>query len=164
MPGFADITRAGVVGLCASRANSTPDAPFAPRISSGHPDSARAARTLSTRGAPTPRLPRLRDAFHPPVLSVRSSLALRATLQTTVSTRALPPGPDVRHAFTHSACVLDTPRSGYSPLRDEPHAACRLLQLKRSSNTLTGAPNLGHRWQATICRVTPPLARWRQPS
>lgn len=72
---------------------------------------------------------------------IRSSLALRTTLQTTLSTRVLPPWPDVRHAFAHSLCVLGTSRNDYSSRREEPHAVFRLLQLKRSSNTLTWAPN-----------------------
>lgn len=129
MPGLPDMTHAGVISPCTSRDNSTTDVPFTLQSNPGCPEPARTARTSSARGAPTPQLPRLRNAFYLPILVIRSSLALRTTLQTTFSTRVLPPWPDVRHAFAHSLCVLDTPRNDYSPERDEPHAVRRLLQL-----------------------------------
>ena len=145
-----DMTHAGVINPCTSRDSSTTDVPFTFQPNSGCPEPNRTARTLSTRGAPTPQLPRLRNAFHLPILVIRSSLALRTTLQTTFSTRVLPPWPDVRHAFAHRLCVLDTPHTGYSPRCDEPHAVFRLLQLKRSSNTPTRAPNPSIQQQAAF--------------
>jgi hypothetical protein len=112
------MTHAGVINPCVSRDSSTTDVPFALQPDPSCPGADRTARTLSTRGAPTPQLPRLRHAFHLSILVIRSSLALRTTLQTIISTRVLPPWPDIRHAFTHRLCVLGTPRNDYSPGRE----------------------------------------------
>jgi hypothetical protein len=115
---------------CTSRDNRTADAPFANRREAGCPASNRRARALSTRGAPTPQLPRLRNAFHPQSLENRPSLALGVTHQITPFTRALPPWPGVRHAFTHRSCALDRPRLDYSSWRGKPQAVYGFLQLK----------------------------------
>lgn len=51
------------------------------------------------------------------------------TLQTTISTWVWPPRPDVRHAFTHSLCMLGTPRCDCSSKLGEPRAVYGILQL-----------------------------------
>jgi hypothetical protein len=164
MSSLPDMTHAGVINPCKSRDSSTTDVSFTPKPDPSCPGAAPTARALSTRDAPTPQLPRLRNAFHLPILVIRSSLALRTTIQTTFSTRVLPPWPDVRHALTHSLCVLGTPRNDYSSCRDGPHAVFRLLQLKRSSYTPTRAPNPSIQQQAAFCQVTLLLAEHCQPS
>ena len=158
------MTHAGVINPCVSRDSTTTDVPFTLQPVPSCPGPDRTARTLSTCGAPTPQLPRLGNAFPLPILVIRSSLALRTTLQTIFSTRVLPPWPDIRHAFTHRVCALGTLRNDYSPRRDEPHAVNRLLQLKRSSNTPTRAPNPSIGQQAAFRQVTSPLAGRCQPS
>jgi hypothetical protein len=113
--------------------------------------STRRARTLSTRDAPNTTASQA-PGHLPPIDPSGSLLAgAQSDLQTTCSTRVLPPWPAVRHAFTRSICVLGTPHAGSSPECDEPHAPYGLLQLKRSSNTPTSTPNLNFRQQATLC-------------
>jgi len=65
---------------------------------------------------------------------------------------------------SHTVCVLDTPRYDCSSKLGEPRAVYRILQLKRSSNTLASTPNLHIRQQAAVCRVTALLAKHRQSS
>jgi len=117
------------------------DAPFTNRATPGCPEPARRARALSARDAPTPRLPRLGNVFHPRILAAYPLAGARSDLQTTNNPRLCTPGPAVRHAFTHSGCALDSTRRGYSPKPAEPHAVNGILHLKRSSNTPTCTPN-----------------------
>jgi hypothetical protein len=131
MPGHPGMTHTGVVNPCASRDSKTTDVSLRPPRNPGCPEPARIARALSTRGAPTPQLPRLRNAFHPRILAT-SPLACAwsgPSRQRTVP-ELCTPWPAVRHAFTHSFCMLDTPRRDYSSRLDEPHAVYGILQLK----------------------------------
>jgi hypothetical protein len=121
------------------------------------------ARTLSTCGAPTPQLPRLRNAFHPSILAGLSLLALGSTLQTTPLPEFCHPGL-VFDTRSRTVCALDPPRVRlFTAAR---RATCRLWA--SATETIpehtheSTKPQLQR--QAAVVWVTPSLAGHCQPS
>lgn len=155
-------THAGVVNPCASRDCKTTGVPGHHRVNPGCPESARRLEPFPHAVHQTPQLPELVDAFLPRILTAPPFAGAPGD---SIRQRTVPelctPWPAVRHAFTSSFCLLDTPCFDYSSKLDEPHAVYGILQLIRSSNTPTTTPNpdfsskLPLSGDTTPCRALP---------
>lgn len=97
-PGNPGMTRAGVFNRCTRRDSKITDVSVHPQNKPGCPVPARRARALSAYGAPTPQLPKLRNAFLPQILMT----SLLAGARSGPSRQRSVPG------FGHPGLMLDT--------------------------------------------------------